>query len=744
MQTGLVQERQEFILPSDAYPTLENAFIFRERIERKKGFQLLGRLRRNLLAKSLGNSGASPWSFNIYSTLVPPIVGESNAEIEVGTVIITIGAIVFTDQGNGTLTSVTVGNSGTINYTNGNVVLTHTAGAGVATTINFNYFPGIPVMGLRTRELITLNNEQTIAFDQKYAYRYNNGWEEFIPASATTWTGNNSDFFFTTSYWNDAISNEKLFWETNFSGTTGDPIRYTNGLVWTDFSPQINVAGDKLNQCLAIVPFRSRLMVFNTLEGATLGTSVQYFQRIRWAAIGNPLLATAWRDDIRGKGGFLDIPTSEDIVAIGFVRDNLVIYCERSTWQLKYTGRSIAPFQIEKVNTELGCKSTFSSVQFDTSLVGMGDQGVIECDSYSSKRIDIKIPDLVDDFNNANNGPKRVYGIRNFPQRLAYWIYPLADNNGIFPDRRLVYNYENDSWAIFTDSLTCFGTFQPPSGRTWANTPYPWKELNFTWANSPSLFPKIIAGNQQGFVEYIDQQTTNDVSLSIQGITGFTSTPTVITSVNHNLQTDQVIKITGIPTGTPFANSLNNQIFGVVKVDANNFELWKYVATSGEFSQPQTNPPVVPGTFYVGGGKISVREGFSVVSKKFNSLQEGQSIQLGYIDILMNDTASGAITLNVYIDYEDNDPSNTLPNNVVSSTKQPDTFFNATIPTSASTFVVQGASKNLRRVFCPTRANFITLQYTLSNGQLVGVEQESDVQIDMQILWQRNGGRLGF
>jgi hypothetical protein len=739
METGLVQSRQEFILPNDAYPVLENAFIWRERIKRKQGCKILGRLRRVFTTQSLGNSAVSPWTINtIYSTLVPPITPESTAEIEPGSVVITVGAIVFTDQGDGTLTSPALGNSGTINYRTGVVVLTHTAGAGAVTTIDFNYFPGLPVMGLRSRELNAINAEQTIAFDTVYAYRFQGaGWQEFI--TGTTWTGSNSQFFWSTNYWvSDA--NIKVFWVTNFN----DPIRYTNGSAWIDFSPTINSAGDLLENTLVMLPFRGRLVIGNTIEQGNT-----YPNRIRWSAIGTPFSdvsaivttvnADAWKDDIRGQGGYLDIPTSESIISFGYVRDNLVVFCEHSTWQLRYTGRSIAPFQIERVNSELGSESTFSAVQFDTSLIGIGDKGIVECDSYKSERIDIKIPQLVFDFNNLNEGPSRVHGIRDFISKLAFWTYPYlaaetdAPYDIVFPNRRLIYNYENDSWAIFTDSFTALGTFQPQSGLKWEDFPGPdatdkWSYQNVSWIQRQPLAPDIIGGNQQGFVEYLDVQVSNDVSLVISDIEGGLDT-VKITSYDHNLVDDQVIQLFSISSTDPFF-ALTNGIYGVSIEDEDTFYIYTYNSVTDDFD----GAVVIADGDYIGGGRIAIRDGFSVVSKKFNALEAGQNIQLGFIDVLLNNTSNGAITCNIYLDYNDSTPINRSTEN-----QQVDTFFNSIVPTTQDGNLE--VSKNWKRVFCAARGSFITIQWTLSNAQLVGEEQGCDVQIDSQILWTRAAGR---
>ncbi len=752
-EAGLVQNREEFILPNDAYPILENALIYREAIKRRQGLSTLGRLRRSFLNASIGNSAASPWTFNLFAVLTPPIsnIKEPNAEIEVGSLIIDVGGSILIDQGNGTLqTSPVSGISGTVNYVTGDIVITG-AGAGLASTATFNYFPGLPVMGLRTRELTTITNEQMVAFDTRYAYRFaSNGFIELASSTPTTWSGDDSDFFWSTNYWVDA-SNNKLFWVTNFSGPNGDPIRYYNGVTWTDFTPQIDSAGNFLQQSLAILPFRGRLVTFNTWEGMTLLTSTSFQQRIRWAAIGNPLTTNAWRDDITGQGGFLDIPTSEAITAVGFVRDNLVIYTDRSTWQLRYTGRSIAPFQIEKINSELGAASLFSAIQFDKSLVGIGDKGIVECDSYQSVKIDIKIPDLVFQFEQINLGPLRVHGIRDQQQRLAYWIYPYnpaLDSGQYYPNRRLVYNYENGSWAIFTDTLTALGTYQAQNSLRWEDCNFPWTEANFPWLSRPALFPSLVGGNQQGFVMYLGSNMTpkvsNDPTLSITDIQGNDPDPTVITSPLHNLVTGQIISITDIPLGTPFDN-LNNGIFYVDTGDLNQadtlnkFKLFIYNPKNGEFTLPQTDD--VPLTPYVGGGRISVRDNFDIVSKKFNFLDQGQNIQIGFFDILTSATDEGAFSVNIYVDYNDNSPVNILPENNMGNA-EPDPFFNQIIPTSQQPFTGLSGTKYFQRVYCTARGAFLTLEYTLNNLQMIGVEQESNVQIDTQTLWVRPAGRL--
>src|SRR6266404_807390 len=80
-ETGLVEGRQNFILPDDAYPVLQNAVVWRETIQRKAGFSLLGQLRRVLTTQSLGNTIATGVQFNLFTqiNLSGTVTGATNA-----------------------------------------------------------------------------------------------------------------------------------------------------------------------------------------------------------------------------------------------------------------------------------------------------------------------------------------------------------------------------------------------------------------------------------------------------------------------------------------------------------------------------------------------------------------------------------------------------------------------------------------------------------------------------------------
>ena len=400
-------------------------------------------------------------------------------------------------------------------------------------------------MGLRTRESSTLiNNEQLIAFDTVYAYQFSGG--QFIELVAgTTWSGTNSDFFWTTNYYQNVSGD--LMWATNFSGPTGDPMRYFDSAAWTNFLPTINGANE-LHQSLILLPYKDRLLALNTWEGATLAGSTAFPQRLRFSQNGDPTdQVNGWLDDVVGRGGFIDIPTNEAITSAEFIKDTLLVKCERSSWKVVYTGNETLPFVFQQINTELGAESTFSIVPFDRGVFTVGNYGITADDSVNVARIDERIPDIVFSINNDNEGVERVYGIRNFQQQLVYWTFPNSAENPTFPNKILVYNYINRTYSIFNDSFTCFGYFQRGSDLTWATLGYPsWTDWTDPWNSGliQSQFPDVIGGNQQGYVEVLNRSIFNDVSLSITVVTS--GTPDRLTVPNHNLQSNRFVKITGV------------------------------------------------------------------------------------------------------------------------------------------------------------------------------------------------------
>src|SRR5215469_13953987 len=105
---GLERDVEAFLLPQDAYPDLEDVFMFRGRIRRRKGLKFLGQLVTGAVNENDGSANGASFSGNL-----------TNFPIFPGSLTITVGAVTFTDNGVGVLVGSPNTNSGTINYFTG-------------------------------------------------------------------------------------------------------------------------------------------------------------------------------------------------------------------------------------------------------------------------------------------------------------------------------------------------------------------------------------------------------------------------------------------------------------------------------------------------------------------------------------------------------------------------------------------------------------------------------------------------
>jgi len=697
---GLQTDKKPFLLMDGAFQQLNNAYVWRERVKKREGIKLVGRLRRVFTTEAMGNNSAgASTSFNI---ITQASISETNAELEPGSIEITVGAPdsnVFTDDGDGTFTVTGAGNGieegSSINYATGDVVLAYSPDAtgGSAMTADFNYFPSEPTMGIGLRDVATVNVEQTIIFDTIYAYvSDNDNFNELSSTTPTTWQGDDTDFFWTTNY-RGATGSQRLFFATNFNinGASSDPIRYYNGSTWADLQPVIGGAGggseETLYQAKIIVPYYGRLVTLNTWEGTTAasyGGSANYFNRCRFSQIGDPTAADAWYSDVFGKGGFVDAPTGESIVSAEFYKDLLIVFFEQSTWALQYVGEYGLPFVWERISSDLGSESTFSAVKFDSGVLAVGDKGIITATSNQTQRIDEQIPDLVFEFENENGGKERVQGIRDFQKELVYWCYATgAEDTQSYPANVLVFNYKNNTWAIFRDNVTVFGILTSFIGDSW-DEPTSW-DLPVSWDFiEQGQKPAVISGNQQGYIHWyqtpLDLDNASDSavdaqeneSLSITDITRSATDPLNIEVINHNLQGEEIIYLTGInyidTDSTVLPCSLNDSFFQVQIVDADNLKLYfwdqntaSYLIASG--NNLSFTPATGTGT-YMGGGQVTLIPKMEIRTKDFNPFQgQGKQMALSYIDFQTDATPNSAINVNLALDSESSTYGNLLVGN---------------------------------------------------------------------------------
>lgn len=779
-QYGKQTNKKPFALIDGAFQELENAYIFRERIVKREGTKLIGRLRIVFSSRTLEYDNITTMTYTSGGTgvLTLSIFGkygnltkEPNSEIAPGSstspIIINLnaGATILTDS-TGTGVFVITGaapavSQAIINYSTGMVTLTVTINMiAVALSLTLSYYPALPVMGITLRETEDLNNEQSILFDQIHAYGYDgSNFSEYSSSTPTLWDGTDYELFWSTN-WRGSESSIRIYFVTNFALPTKNPVRYFDGSSWQDFTPILSgttitnenlgiVGGGGLTftsgpisnippipgtvkvivgtvtfrdtnkngifitstgnsgtinyetgiinlvfsvsqlgetvfinydygtnylwQSKLLLPYYGRMLAFNTWEGVNAASAVNYFSRLRFSQIGNPLNSIltgyipgsivnldSWRSDVFGKGGFIDAPVNEQIVSCQFFKNTLIVQFERSTWQLKYVGEYGLPFIWERISSDFGSESTFSTILFDEGILSVADRAIVIATGNNVQRIDLDIPDKVFSFRNQENGNKRVAGVRNFQKEIVYWSYADGENDDltyVFPNRVLVYNYRNNTYADFRESITCFGQIYSPNGITWDSETVVWDDPVLWDDFEQEQFEVTVCGNQQGFIHFYGYPELNiannslvnaldQESLSITGLT-IGSNTTELKVVNHNLEDLEIIMIVGakfLDGITPDPNpNINNRIFMVETIDKDNIEIYQWdqdVNGYDVFLDPGTGD-------YIGNGRIALFRIPNITTKDFNPFKnQGMNFKTSYLDILADATPNSALTVN--------------------------------------------------------------------------------------------------
>jgi len=630
LQTGQQTDLKPFLIPDDAFEELRNAYVFRGRVKKRFGSYLMrpvtavdtsiAQLSSRLRIK-IGTTGPGGVLTNTIPVVLPGVTSAIGQAFSIGTEFFTVykaAGAMYSTTNVATTADFTVA-TGLYNF------------VGAATPVDVYFYPALPVMALVTYEQAAINDEFTYAFDTRFAYEYAaQGWERIGTGAAATWSGDDTEFFWSTNY-RGATADLTLLFVTNF--VAADKMRYWDGTTWFSFNPRYLGATDLIQTARIIIPFKNRLLLLNTVENVAPADK-SFVNRCRFSQNGDPGIVDteAFRTDIAGKGGFVDIPTKEAIISAQLLKDRLIVFCERSTWELVFTGNQILPFVFQQINSELGVESSFSIVPFDKVAIGVGNVGVHACNGISVDRIDQKIPNEVFKIHNDNDGILRVHGIRDFYTELVYWTFPSDTGEDKFPRHVLVYNYNNGSWAMNDDSITTMGYFQNNHDVKWRDMDIAWEECGAEWgyAEFQSEFPSIIAGNQEGFTFILDskEEYRNSPALQITNIAVLGNTIT-ITSINHNLKLGDYVLIENA-AGMTGLNDLIKPVITVADVDTFTLQIGSVTGT------------------YAGGGTIARVSRIDMKTKQYNFYnKQGENLFIPIIDFLVDKTPAGAVTIEV-------------------------------------------------------------------------------------------------
>ena len=629
--SGLVKDLPTWMTPEDSFKVLKNAAVQRGRLKKRFGGKPIGG---SLLASSLSYLlGSTDASGNLSGTL-PGNIYDTVGQF------FSVGDQIFTVQATGTPVTMLKSSgsgSGTLDTTTGAYSFT-----GVTASSSVYWYPTLPVTGITHYEKGEISEHVAYAFDRQFVYKYSGSRWVNDTSFTGTFNGGNNDFFWATNYIGVSSDQIALFisnYNVTESGTpasTDDPMYYFNGTTWANFSSVtvFNSSGDFVASAKIIINWKNRLLLINTVEQSG-GSNTHFQSRVRYSHNGSPLSGNAWlerRETYSGNtadgAGYIDLPVEESIVSVAVVKDRLLVFAERSTWELAYTGNAAVPFFWRGIGSIAGSLGRFSTVRMEDSAVTVSQSGIIATNGAAVTRIDEKVPDLNELIDRDVDSAVRLHSVVDHRNSFIYWVFTDDTSSYDFNNKVLAYNYNNSSWSLFDDVITCFGFFEQSNDKTW-DTSDTW-DTDDSWGTyyEKGDSKAVIAGNHKGVLFILDNEyPQNAPSLPVANVS-ISGDVATLTITDHNLTDGSYIEF--VDSNITFSS---DGIFKVKVVDSDTISI-----TDSSFS----------GT-YLGGGYCKLVSVIEAQTKEFNPyIKTGDSIYLPKVSFCVINTTDGEL----FIDYE--------------------------------------------------------------------------------------------
>lgn len=619
--TGLDRELQPWLLPNDAFVDLLDGFVYRGVTNKRDGYSGFANGLKSTYTESrmvhrlsaVNMTGTINGINTVFTATLTTPVSRGSVTINGSNPV-----QVLTDVPGTGLTGTFTGNgTGTINYTTGAVSITFTLPPIAASTvrISYDYFPGLPVMGIMSF-YPTNNVRQMVVADTDFVNIYNPTTDRLVDVSpAGAYNGTRTDFWSWVNYASATSVPRLLF----CNGVNGDVIQQWDGTTVTNYAPTF--AGGTLN-ARQLFNVRDRLVLFQTIEAGVL-----FPRRIRISGTGANCDVF---DNTATGAGFIDIPDNTWFFGAAFNRDDVLFFTEAATWMMKYTGNDVTPFVLEKIDGSRGSAAAFSVISYLNRTLAASPRGLIISDGYQVERMDNNLPDFT--FNEIDND-NFLACFSGFidEDRDVYLLYPSIGS--IRPplvapgssDRILVINFEEDNFATYRIPLSCMGNFVISINILWSDLTaangFPnWDALAGVYSNWNSFpfskrTPCAIGGGHKGEVWRLNNAESEDNPQRIRGITIVDANTVQVTTDWNNYEIGDYIVFEG-----------------VLGMDEINHKQAAIKAIQTNYTVFDVDIPTLGFSAYTSGGIASKSIVLEAVSKKLNPYVEiDKKLRVGWI-----------------------------------------------------------------------------------------------------------------